>query len=383
MEAIEHGVLIFWFETPPKVSKGAFNYVTRNWGNQVYYICYNDYPEYRKKINWNDGDFGSAKVCILSEQKDPDEIIEKMFSENPNAIHVLPGFDNIIERKLRPYTLTGKYRFIAFSERPVTMGNYFELRLRKIYFQYKYRKLHKLLDPYISAFLPLGEKGVDTFAAYGWSRNKMYPFMYNPVNNKDQSIVTKKRDAGTPIRFLYIGRFYFKTKGIDTLLKATYGLEGDWGLDLVGGYGKQASQVIRWVEAHPNIRYLGSWQSKDVCNKITDYDVVVIPSKYDGWNLLVNEAINAHTGVITTDQAVSDEIITASGAGMVIPANNPSAMRKAMQQVIDNPETVWEWKKKAAAFSDRISPETVGKYLIQILENSIYHIGGHPQCPWL
>ena len=151
MEAIEHDVLIFWFETPPKVSKGAFNYVTRNWGNQVYYICYNDYPEYRKKINWNDGDFGSAKVCILSEQKNPDEIIEKMFSENPNAIHVLPGFDNIIERKLRPYTLTGKYRFIAFSERPVTMGNYFELRLRKIYFQYKYRKLHKLLDPYISA----------------------------------------------------------------------------------------------------------------------------------------------------------------------------------------------------------------------------------------
>ena len=30
--------LIFWFDQPPKVSKGAFNYVSKHWGNKVIFI---------------------------------------------------------------------------------------------------------------------------------------------------------------------------------------------------------------------------------------------------------------------------------------------------------------------------------------------------------
>ena len=103
-----------------------------------------------------------------------------------------------------------------------------------------------------------------------------------------------------------------------------------------------------------------------------EYDVVVVPSRYDGWNLLVNEAINAGVGVIATNHAVSDEVVSSSGAGLVVPANNSKKFAEAMQLVIDNPNIIPTWKKNALDFIPRISPRTVGEYLIDILDHNFY-----------
>ena len=108
---------MFWFETPPKVSKGAFNYVSRHWGNRVLYVINQDLPEYRKVTNWDDGDFGNAETVFLSECKDQEAKIREIFESHPNAIHVLSGFTNNIQRKIRPYILRKGVNLAVFSER--------------------------------------------------------------------------------------------------------------------------------------------------------------------------------------------------------------------------------------------------------------------------
>lgn len=375
--------LIIWFETPPKVSKGAFNYVSKTWGGvKVYYICNFDYPEYRKKVNWNDGDFGDAEVIILQGLENSDEIIRGMFENNLGAIHLISGFNNNIEKRIRKYAISGKYNIGLFSERPVEIGNWFTKMARLVMFQFKYRFYYYRYRRVVKVFLPLGELGIKTFTKYGWSKEIMYPFMYNPESHENSTQYSAS-EYSNRVRFLYVGRFYYITKGVDVLMEAAEKLHGDWVLDMVGGYGTKAEEVKSWIAKQEHVNFLGSWPSEEVSKRMQEYDVVVVPSRYDGWNLLVNEAINAGVGVITTNHAVSDEVVSSSGAGLVVPANNSKKFAEAMQLVIDNPNIIPTWKKNALDFIPRISPRTVGEYLIDILDHTFYNKKQKPKCPWL
>jgi glycosyltransferase involved in cell wall biosynthesis len=376
--------LIFWFDQPPKVSKGAFNYISKAWGNKVFYICDHDFDDTRKSVNWNDGDFGGAEVIILSEHQNPENFIDEIFIKYKDAVHVISGFTNSIQKRIRRYIFNANIKLVAFSERPDMFGGKAEKLLRTININIKYRRLYKEFNDYVNIFLPLGQKSVEKFATFGWDKSKMFPFMYNPeiIKNDDETFLPK---ISGEIKFLYVGRFFYKTKGIDTLMKATKLLpEEGWRLDLVGGYGKDADKVIRWAESVKNVKYIGRWQSQDVGKNMRVYDVIVVPSKYDGWNLLPNEAIAANIGTITTNQAVSDEIITASGAGIVVPADDNKLLATAMQKAISDPVIINEWKQKAKEYAPLVSSETVGNYFIDILDYAFFDKSRpRPVCPWI
>ena len=73
--------LIFWFDQPPKVSLGAFNHVSKHWGNKVMYIADHGFGEHRKMINWNNSDYGDAELVILSDLPDSDNYIKEIFEK--------------------------------------------------------------------------------------------------------------------------------------------------------------------------------------------------------------------------------------------------------------------------------------------------------------
>lgn len=376
-------VLVFWFETPPKVSKGAFNYVTQVWGNKVIYVCNRDLRDERKKTNWDDGDFGDAEVILLSSFENPNAKAKEIFKGYLEAIHIIAGFTTNVFKLIKPYISNQNAKIVVFSELPTNYGNKFLRFLQWINNNIKYRYHFLKYNKYIDAFLPLGQKGVSAFRKYGWESSKLYPFMYNPViSSKSLIIETSEQNI---VRFLYVGRFFHKTKGTDVLMKASMLLKGDnWKLDLVGGYGSDADEVIKWTEKQEKVSYIGTWPSDEVGQNMMNYDVIIVPSRYDGWNLLPNEAIAAGIGTIVTDKAVSDEMITASGAGEVVPASDVKALANAMQKVIDNPIMINDWKSKAVKYSPYISSEVVGEYFIDILDYAFSdNIKFRPKCPWI
>lgn len=373
--------IIFWFDSPPKVGKGAFNYVANHWTGPVYYVFNNDFRAERKAVNWDDGDFGRAHTVALYEHADEPAFLDAFFAAHAEAVHVVCGFTTRIMRKLRSHLCRRGVRLLVFSERPVTMGGRAERLLREAWFRLKYTHLRHVFEPYTSAFLPLGMLGVRTFRRYGWPQAKLWPFMYNPQIAPVEG--GGRKTAGAPLQFLYVGRFYHKTKGTDVLMKSASGLVGNWHLDLVGGYGPDAAEVEAWAERQPHVSYVGRWSAGDVLRRMAAYDVVVVPSRYDGWNLLVNEAFHAGVGVIATDGAVSDELVSASGAGLVVPAGRPDRLRAAMQHAVNHPDEVAAWKERAAAFCPRISVDAVGRYLQNIISHVFFGAGERPQCPWL
>jgi glycosyltransferase involved in cell wall biosynthesis len=377
--------LVFWFDAPPRAGAGVFRNVAQEWGANVHYLCAAPLRAERRDGGWKDCDHGKAVISNLAAESDPDRFVRDFVQKHRDAIFVCNGFRGLTARYIKKWLFPVHGAKIAlWSERPGVYGSRMKRILRILglpllhrYYALRYSRKIKLL-------LPLGTIGSETFANFGWRKEIIFPFMYDPQVNADLAVTPVTKTAG-PLKILYIGRFTKSTKGIDVLIEAVDGLKGNkWKLELVGGYGDFKDFTISWAKKNPNVLFGGTWPSSEVCKRITQFDVCLVPSRFDGWNVVTNEALRAGVGVIISDAAASDDLVKASGAGIVVPAGNVVALRTAIQRVIDNPSLADSWKEKARAYSHKITSESVGRYFMDVLEYTFLDpTRPRPQCPWL
>lgn len=380
---MKRDVLIYWFSQPPKVERGAYNEVSKKWDNTVYYISYEDWGADRKKLKWDDNNFGKAIFISLASENNKELFVKQILDNNPEAINIIPGFTSPISKIVLEYAKNKKIKLCVVTERPVPFysktGTLFRV-LRYFYKKAKYSYIYFETRDLVDAVMPLGKLGVDEYNRVGWPKNRLFPFMYCPeLKMYEPRLKEKNEDI---IKFLYVGRFMYSTKGIDYIQKAIKGIRYDnWMLDMAGGYGKDKDEILKWIKTQKHVNYVGSWDSNKVIENIRNYDCVIVPSKGEGWNMIVHESIAASVGVIVTNLAVSDELIASSHAGIVIRAFSVRALRKAMENVIHNPSLINEWKCNAHDYQNLVQPSVVAEYFIKIMDNIYYH-GNEPACPW-
>lgn len=379
--------LFFWHHAPPAVGRGAFRSIAQSWGNSVTHICQYSFPADRQNVGWNSRDYTSASSLILDNDPQKQADLAALLASNPDAVNVFLGFSDLFLSQLnKHHSSSTPPRIIAMTERPGVYGPQPRRALKRIlqplrsrYIQYRWRSS-------IDAYLPLGQMGVTDALRSGWPPSKVFPFMYCPDSFPRTDASNHPQPTRGALRLLYVGRFARYTKGIDTLMRAVEKLPAEgWTIDLVGGYGEYADQTISWTQEDSKRRYLGSWPPHEVCARMSDYDICVVPSRFDGWNVLINEALNARIGVVTTDQAVSHELVEASGAGIVVPAENPTLLAKALTRAITDPALVQSWHSLAESYVARISPDSVAQYFIEILDFTygFSSVSARPQCPWI
>lgn len=377
-------ILVFWFDAPPRAGAGAFKIVTERWGNNVHYFCLRKLRDERLSGGWREANHGNAKITYFDELTSPEIFVEEFVKRNPDAIHIFNGFRSKTSQYMDKYIrLTEEPKIVVWSERPGIYGNKMEIIAKKLYHPLIHRMYYFKYSKKIKALMPLGKLGVEVFSRYGWKRSMMFSFMYDPPmpNITRQA---KKRKKSTPIKILYIGRFARSTKGIDILINAFNLLNSsEWRLSLVGGYGEYKDFTINWANKMQNVEFLGTWPSDKVTEKISDYDLVIVPSRFDGWNVVTNEAIRAGVGVIASNETVSHELIEASKAGIVFDAGDVNELYSILSNVMNESELINVWKERAEIYSHKITSEVVGMYLIELLEYIFINKSGEkPSCPW-
>ncbi|MEG1252679.1 MAG: glycosyltransferase family 4 protein [Erysipelotrichaceae bacterium] len=374
--------LIYWRNVPMDVDLGSFEYIANNWKGKIIIICFDDILPERKLCDWNNPEFKNVSNIIVPSVNNPRQFIKKIINDNSDAIHIFNGLIGKQYYYLKYYLKKSlNPRICIMGERPNFYGGKVELSIRKILVHIIYRYFSFKLNDKVSCFLPMGLAGVNTYIKYGWDKNKMFQYMYNPKLPE----VINKSSLNLPVKLLYIGRFDATAKGVDILMSAIDKLERNesWQLDMVGGYGEIKDEVIDWCDHTDNVRYLGTWKSDEVCNKMCEYDLCIVPSRYDGWNLTPNQAINSGIATIITDESGSNELIEYSDSGFVIEANSVNALHEALLTVINNPSLLKKWKTNSLNYKEKISSKQVGKYFIDILEYSFGEENkSKPICPW-
>lgn len=377
---VDNKTLYFWFGQPPKVEVGAYNYVSYH-VKKTYYICLKDYPEERKALNWGSTDYGAAELIILPNKEDARlKTINTLLDLSEECEHIICGIAGPMANIICPILKKRKQKFIVVSERPRIGFSDFKSSIISVGLYLKYGVVKRLkYQTSVKAFLPLGLIGVNVFRKLGWKKDILYRFMYC---GEYQNYPTLKAHDNGKIRFLYIGRFGFN-HALDVLMDAFDKINNDnWQLDMAGGYGEQKDIIMQWINHKRNVRFIGKIDSSEVRNMMAQYDCIVVPSRLDGWNCQINEALSIGCPVITHLYSVSSELVSASGAGVVIQSLDSNEMAKALEIPIKDEGLIAIWREKALSYRHRFDKEVVGEYLLDIINYVNNEIDVRPVCPW-
>jgi glycosyltransferase involved in cell wall biosynthesis len=155
--------------------------------------------------------------------------------------------------------------------------------------------------------------------------------------------LNKKRKEG-PIRLLYAGRIT-QRKGIKYLLEAMKQFRPEEvELHIIGyvhGSGKALKNYSNFI-LHPPL------QQYELFKKYQEFDAFVLPSVFEGFGLVIVEAMAAGLPVITTPHSIGPELITHGENGYIVPIRQTDAIVRSVSEYIQkNDQQMSEMRRKA------------------------------------
>ena len=136
---------------------------------------------------------------------------------------------------------------------------------------------------------------------------------------------------------LYIGRLEVY-KGLQELLSAfARAMDGESDLRLaIAGDGSLRPRIEAIAaNADCHITYLGRLSGDDVLRAYLAADLLVLPSLFEPWGLVVNEAMACGLPVIVSDRVgCADDLVRHGQTGLVVSAGREIALTDALQQLV-------------------------------------------------
>jgi len=155
-----------------------------------------------------------------------------------------------------------------------------------------------------------------------------------------------------PLRLLFAGALT-QRKGISYLLKAVALLKGLVELTLLGTKPLQpclplekALRIHRWI---PSLAY------QEVLREMRHHDVLVFPSLFEGFGLVIVEAMSQGLAVITTPHTAGPDIIDNGRNGFVIPIRSHEILAQRLEELARDRRLLAEMKVNARATATNLS----------------------------
>jgi glycosyltransferase involved in cell wall biosynthesis len=178
---------------------------------------------------------------------------------------------------------------------------------------------------------------------------------------------------GGPLTFLFCGQM-IRRKGVDLLLTAfdrvvAKGLDVD--LVLVGREA-ELPEFLAAVSprARARVRYEGFQPPERLPEYFRRADVFVLPSRYDGWGVVVNQALGAGLPVITSDAAGAGLDLVEDGVnGLCFPAGDVDQLQRGIERLVASPETAREWGKASRRKALDLTPEAGAEKWVRVFDS--------------
>jgi glycosyltransferase involved in cell wall biosynthesis len=167
------------------------------------------------------------------------------------------------------------------------------------------------------------------FAPYGVDLESWYP-------------AEQEKTTG-PLKFIYAGQCSLR-KGIPVLLQAWRDAQmKDAQLELVGSW-HFAEEKKR--ELPDNVIFTGPVSPAVLRERYQSSDVFVFPSFFEGFGLVLLEAMACGLPVITTDATAGPDIVD-NQTGQVVPVGNVDALTDSLRWFADHRDRLPEMRKAA------------------------------------
>lgn len=142
---------------------------------------------------------------------------------------------------------------------------------------------------------------------------------------------------GRKLKILFVGGLS-QRKGISYLFEAVEGIQDQVELTVVGHKAvPNCSALNQALEQH---QWIPSLSHDQVLACMREHDVFVFPSLFEGFGLVITEAMSQGVPVITTDRTAGPDLIKDGEDGWIVPAGSSAAIKEVFTKILETPEIV-------------------------------------------
>jgi glycosyltransferase involved in cell wall biosynthesis len=338
-------------------------------GHEVLVVATEAMSVEREQLGWSPPELGSAQVILGPDQARVRLLVKQSGSD---AIHFLAGARGTeLGRQVAHVCRSSGRRMGLITESPDARGLGGPLRW------VKYAGERVTMGKYFEFILAMGQRGVRWFRRCGYPASRVFPFAYvterfpqNPGPSVDGDF-----------HFLFVGQLIHR-KGVDLLLRALALVSG-CKVSVIGDGPEREKLIKLAAKCGLNNRVLwhGKMGSTQAQSEVCKADMLVLPSREDGWGAVVNESLMSGIPVICSSACGAADLITAPWLGTVFPAGNVSGLAAALNDSVKQGKASLVQRQHIRDWSQCIEGVSVAKYVEQILGH-VYGRGPRPRAPW-
>lgn len=367
---IESLPITFWQNMPSHHMSPVQSALPRYWYGKVRVINVNPVSEVRLRQGWTNAEITNVESVILhNDAARAAELAQKSF-----GINIFGGFGgpilNIAWKNLPSIELS--YRGLIL-EKGIPLG------LEGLFRRYLHMLKGCLLNKHTSFVLAFGESAV-SYYRIGFDRHKVYPFMYQVSEHLD----ARDHVETDTLELVYVGGLS-RRKGVDLILGALKKLDSFvWNFTIFGD-GPEKSKMQRYCRKlgiEDRVCWKGVIPASSVVRELAQYDLCIVPSRFDGWGMAVNEAIEAGVAVITTPTVGSKDLVKGASCGIVSEAVSARSLASELELFLRYPEFVKNAQRAAQVARKRFRGDEVAKYLAKTLVHALSKNKTAPSPPW-
>ncbi len=317
-------------------------------------------PDHRTAMGWSQHNIVETKrfKFILSPS---DNDIESVFKKYPKSQHF---FSNIRSFPMVHKAFKTSIKF-EVNRHLIVEGPFlysypkFLHYLKTLLLDYRYFK-------HITKVYAIGHHAISWYSKFNFKSNQIVPFSYVVDGEYSQT----KDVLGDNIKLVFVGNLTHR-KGVDILLNVLSKIDKGYKLDLIGD-GKEyksLEEIVRNKNLKDKIKFLKTLNNHQLLTIIGNYDVLILPSRHDGWGAVINEGLMAGLFVVCSDQCGASELINEKN-GIVFSHRTKNSLFKALTFCLENKELIRSRKVQIKEWSNCIKAKKVSEYFLRTLKTN-------------
>lgn len=343
-----------------------------NRGVDVMIVGLDELSAERRALGWSVPDFGRAKAVASPTWEQAAMLIR----ESGQGIHILAGWRGMrYGRRLLAELERRSARVGLLTEGRDNRG-WRGLVRRSVY--WKDALIHRSR---IDLILAMGMQGTAWFRQCGYPARKLFPYGYLTERPAVSALSSREGDV---FELIYLGQCVHR-KGIDIALRALAGLARlGWRLSVIGS--GSAAQSWRHLAGRLGIGARVSFTSalpyKDAMARLAKSDLLLLPSRYDGWGAVVNEALMLGVPAVCSDSCGAKDLLGEAWRGEVFRSGSANALRATLEARISGGRLNTEAMQRIKRWSRCLDGDSGAEYILSVLKH-VYSGGPRPVTPWM
>lgn len=300
----------------------------------------------------------------------------------PEDIHVFAGLHAFapIHRALI-YAMRQNVRLGVYAEPLVMTG------LAGMVKQWRGRIDAMMFAGRLDFILCIGRECRRQFLGWGFPEEKLHDWAY-VTEAYEQNMPSV--DRSRPFRIIFPASCSLR-KGADLLVDAAASIPADLPFELIcysvppGTPDACLRRARQLIEGLPHIGLVPFIDNAAVRSAIANADLMVLPSRFDGWGAVVNEALGAGTPVLVSDRCGASILIQHRPLlGEIFGPPGVDALRDALIRAIKEGSPSAQRREAIRAWSHHhISGTSLATHFNNILRATVGGAGKRTTAPWV